>query len=120
MSEAQLLGIVDYVGKCSDWFLISVFHIIEWGIRMRAPAAAVYGMVDNATFGCAQYLVLLIVLFVAWYRQARVVLGDSGVWPGEGWLRAAHPQWIDSGHQGLYHQAQPEPSAREETPFVEL
>ena len=121
MSEAQLLGIVDYVGKCSDWFLISAFHLIEWGIRMRAPAAAVYGMVDNATFGCAQYLVLLIVLFVAWY------IGKL-VW----YLATLAFGLVKGGYVLLTHsgstadtrdstiQAQPEPSAREETPFVEL
>ena len=67
LSEKQLVGIVDYVVTCSDSFLKSAVHLINWGIRMSGPAGEVYRAVDIATLGCAKYLVLFVTLLSFYY-----------------------------------------------------
>ena len=74
LNEKQLEGIVDYVVTCSDGFLTSAVHLINWAIRMSGPAGRAYRVVDGATLGGAKYLLLigmLVSLFyvgkAAWY-----------------------------------------------------
>jgi len=67
VSEEQILGIIDYVVMCSDGFLTSAIKLINWAISMRGPAADMYQMVDTATFGCARYVVLGVMLLLIFY-----------------------------------------------------
>ena len=67
MSEKQIMAIIDYVVTCSDWFLSSAVRFVNWGLRMRGPVGEMYRTVDAATFGCAQYLVLFVMLVILFY-----------------------------------------------------
>jgi hypothetical protein len=67
LSETQLVAIVDYVATCSDSFLKSAVHLINWGVRMSGPAGEMYRAVDSATLGCAKYLVLFVTLLCLYY-----------------------------------------------------
>jgi hypothetical protein len=123
ISEGRLLGIVDYVVTCSDWFLTSVFHAIEWGNRMRGPAAAAYRMLDSATMGCAQYLVVMIVLLILFYVSRLiwylVSLAVALVMSGLALLTGSATGSARDGDSTS--AATPEPYyAEDETPFVEL
>jgi len=71
LSEGQILGILDYVITCSDDFLTSALKLINWAVKwavsMRGPAGDMYQMVDTATFGCARYVVLGVMLLIVFY-----------------------------------------------------
>ena len=108
--------------------MTSAFHAIEWGLRMRAPAAAVYRKVEDATMGCAQYILMIIVLFIlfyvgklVWYLVS-VALGL--LMSGYALLTNGSGSATASGSAqggGSTSAATPEPSyAEEEAPFQEL
>lgn len=63
LSEAHILGIIDYMITCSDGFLTSAFKLINWAISMRG----MYQMVDTTTFGCARYVVLGVMILLVFY-----------------------------------------------------
>ena len=125
LSEKQIMSVIDYVVTCSDWVLINAVHLINWAVNMREPAGALYRKVDDATMGCAQYLVLGVMLLVMWYVGKMVWYVVSLIFgvvvSGIAQLTMAAPAG-DTG--AAASAAAPEPSAMdqamEEAPFVDV
>ena len=127
LSEKQLMSIVDYVVTLSDWVLVNSVHLINWGIR---DGVAYYKKVDDLTFGCARWIVLVVMLvlmfyvaklvwYIVWYTFAIVMSGYRLITNGSAATGAA-------GGADSANAATPEPSAigKEqvfaEAPFVDL
>lgn len=64
LSESQIISIIDYVATCSEGFLKRSVHAVNWGV-IHLPG--MYSKLDAATFGCARYLLLFIVLCTVLY-----------------------------------------------------
>ena len=71
LTEEQVLGFIDYVASCSDWFLKNAIQVINWGVEVSGPVTAAYNKVDEATLGCAKYIVMAIAFFLL-YHLARL------------------------------------------------
>ena len=67
LSEEQVMGFIDYVTTCSDWFLKNAITFVNWCVEVSGPVGEMYKKVDDATLGCARYILLGIVLFILYY-----------------------------------------------------
>ena len=121
LSETQIMSILDYVVTCSDFVLINAVQLVNWAVRMRGPAGELYRKVDDATMGCAQYLVLIAMLLtlfyvgkILWYLVTLtfgLLISTYALLTTTG---EAH------GDADFGSAMTPEPSSEDEAPFVGL
>ena len=88
LSEAHILGIIDYMITCSDGFLTSAFKLIN---QLSACVACTRWW--TADLWCARYVVLGVMILLCLRWQDVVVPADAGLWPVHEWLHVAHERW---------------------------
>jgi hypothetical protein len=63
----QVEATVDFICGLGDWILYTAAKSINWGIEKWPSISAGYKKVDDAIFGCGQYIIMMIVMVILWF-----------------------------------------------------